>query len=130
MSYYNLLRQVFLMTWLWCIFAGFYLVAYSFWLPRILVSLPLVILALVVTLALGLGLLLEGFSRAIRLQTGSSLRGLPSRRTWILLGGVVLLAYVSVYLPPGGRVVAHWPLDLGITVMSGIIMVFYGVFNK
>jgi hypothetical protein len=118
------------MTWLWCIFAGFYLVAYSFWVPKIFSSLPLVILALFVTLALGSGLLFDGFSRAMQLQTGSSLRSLPMGRARRLLGGVVLLAYVSVYIPPGGWVVAHWPLDLGIAVVGGVIMIVYGIINK
>lgn len=130
MSYYYWLRQVFVMTWLWCIFAGFYLVAYSFWVPRILTSLPLVVLTLGVTLALGFGLLIDGFSGALSLQTGSNLRGLPIPRARRILGGMVLLAYVSVYVPPGGRVVAHWPLDLGITVVAGIIVVIYGLINK
>ena len=74
------------MTWLWCIFAGFYLVAYSFWVPKIFSSLPLVILALFVTLALGSGLLFDGFSRAMQLQTGSSLRSLPMGRAPALAG--------------------------------------------
>jgi hypothetical protein len=52
------------------------------------------------------------------------------KRVLRFLGGVALLAYVSVYLPPGGRIVAHWPLDLGITIAAGVIMVTYGAINK
>jgi hypothetical protein len=124
------LKQIFLMTWLWSIFAGFYLVAYAFWIPRLFSSLPIVVLAILVTLALGGSILADGFSRAMQLQTGAVTRVVPFVRARQLLGGLVLLAYVSVYLPPGGRIVAHWPLDLAITVLSGVILVAYGITGK
>jgi hypothetical protein len=125
------LKQIFQMTWLWSIFAGFYLVAYAFWVPRLFSSLPLVVLAIIVTLALGGSILADGFSRAMQLQTGkASSRKAPFLRATHLLGGLVLLAYVSVYLPPGGRIVAHWPLDLAITVLSGVIILAYGFIGE
>jgi hypothetical protein len=124
------LKQVLLMTWLWSIFAGFYLVAYAFWVPRLFSSLPVVVLVVLVTLALGGTILADGFSRAMQLQTGAALKAVPFVRARWAIGGLVLLAYVSVYLPPTGRIVAHWPLDLAITVVSGVVMLAYAVANK
>ena len=125
-----LAKQVFLMTWLWAIFAGFYLVAYVFWVPRLFSGLARrtgVVAA--VTLVLGAGFLLDGFLRALELQTSSPMRAVPLRRIRRFLGGALLLGYLLVYLPPQGRVVAHWPLDLAITLVSGVIMVVYGIMN-
>jgi len=124
------LKQLLLMTWLWSIFAGFYLVAYAFWVPRLFASLPVVVLVIMATLALGGSILVDGFSRALQLQSGRTARVIPFVRVRQLLGGLSLLAYVSVYLPPGGRVVAHWPLDLAITLASGLILVAYGIMDK
>jgi len=124
------LKQIFLMTWLWRIFAGFYLVAYAFWVPGLFSSLPLVVLVIVVTLAVGGSLLIDGFSRAMQLQTGRVPRMAPFVRVRQLFGGVALLSYPTVYLPPGGRIVAHWPLDLAITVVSGVMMIVYGITNQ
>jgi len=50
-------------TWLWSIFAGFYLVACSFWLPSLFSSLVVVIPAAALTLVLGLSFLYDGFRR-------------------------------------------------------------------
>jgi len=121
------LKQLFLMTWLWSAFAGFYLLAYTFWIPRLLASLPLVVLVLAGTLALGFSVLVDGFSEAVKLQTGRTSWRPPFVRVRRLAGGLALLVYGSVYLPSGGRVVAHWPLDLAITVVSGVVMVAHGV---
>jgi hypothetical protein len=57
------------------------------------------------------------------------MRAIPLRRVRRFLGGALLLAYLLVYLPPQGRIVAHWPLDLAITLVSGAIMVIYGIVN-
>ena len=121
----GVLKQLLLMNWLWSIFAGFYLVAYSFWVPRLLASLLVAALVTVVTLGLGLSLLADGFSGALQLQTGKGLAKVPLLRARELAGGLALLAYLSVYVPAGGRIVAHWPLDLAITLFSGLIMVAY-----
>jgi hypothetical protein len=119
--------QVFKMSWLWSIFAGFYLVAYTFWLPGLSTNLLVVIAAVVLTLVLGLSLLYDGFSAAVTLQGGPSVRALPLRRLRRLTGGELLIAYVPLYLPSQGRVVAHWPLDLAITVVSGAVMIAYAL---
>jgi len=119
------LKQIFLMTWLWSTFAGFYLVAYAFWVPGLFSSLPLAVLVVGVTLALGGSLLVDGFSRAMQLQTGTAPRAVPLLRARQLCGGLALLSYSTVYLPRGGRVVAHWPLDLAITLVSGLILIAY-----
>jgi hypothetical protein len=124
------LRQLFLMSWLWSIFAGFYLVAYAFWVPRLFTSLPLVVLLVLVSLALGGSLLADGFSTATRLQTGRSSGAVPFVRARQLLGGIALLSFSTVYLPPGGRVVAHWPLDLAITLVSAVTMIAYGLTGR
>jgi hypothetical protein len=126
----DVLRQVFLMSWLWSIFAGFYLVAYVFWVPSLFVSLAEVIVVAAVTLVVGAGLLQDGFLRAVELQTGTKIRALPLRRIRRFVGGALLLGYLQVYIPPQGRIVAHWPLDLAITAVSGVIMVVYGIVNK
>lgn len=125
-----IIRQLFLMTWLWAIFAGFYLAAYAFWVPRLFSSLPAILTVEGVTLLLAAGFLLDGFLRALELQTAAHLRVIPAKRARRLLGGALLLGFLQVYLSPQGRVVAHWPLDLAITAVSGAIMVAYGVMNS
>jgi hypothetical protein len=120
---------IFRMTWLWSIFAGFYLVAYTFWVPGLFTNLLVVIGAVGLTLLLGLGFLFDGFSTALALQGGPPARALPVRRLRRFAGGGLLLVYWLVYVPPQGRIVAHWPLDLAITVVSGIVMLAYGVQN-
>jgi hypothetical protein len=124
-----LIGQVFRMTWLWAIFAGFYLVAYVFWVPQLFGSFLIIVAVAAVTLVLGAGFLLDGFLRALELQTSVPMRAIPLRRVRRFLGGALLLAYLLVYLPPQGRIVAHWPLDLAITLVSGAIMVIYGIVN-
>ncbi|MGI0092105.1 MAG: hypothetical protein ACREBS_10380 [Nitrososphaerales archaeon] len=124
------IRRLFLMTWLWVIFAGFYLVAYAFWVPSLFSNLAVMIAVLVVTLVLGASQLLDGFRRAIQLQYAEVSRSLPFKRVWQFLAGIVLLGYVLVYVPPSGRIVAHWPLDLGITIVSGIVIIVYSIWNK
>jgi hypothetical protein len=118
------------MTWLWVIFAGFYLVAYGFWVPHLFSNLAMMIAVLIVTLVLGGSQLLDGFQRAIQLQYAVVSRGLPNRRVWHFFAGTLLLGYAFVYVPPDGRIVAHWPLDLGITVVSGITIIAYSILNK
>lgn len=130
MTVSELIRQVFLMSWFWATVAGFYLVAYVFWVPRLFSSLSLVILVAAVTLVVGVGLLQDGFLRAIELQTGRAFVQLPLRRVRRFVGGAMLLGYLQVYIPPQGRLVAHWPLDLGITAVSGVIMLVYGLMNR
>lgn len=126
----GLATRVFLMTWLWAIFAGFYLVAYAFWVPHLFSSIVAIIAVIAVTLVLGFGLLYDGFEAALGLDEGRPITPLPGRRARRFLGGLVLLAYVAVYIPPTGRIVAHWPLDLAITVVSGVVMIVYGIINK
>jgi hypothetical protein len=124
------IRRVLLMTWLWVIFAGFYLVAYAFWVPRLFNNTSAIIGAMILTLVLGGGQLLDGFRRAMELQHSELSRPLPHRRIWHFLSGAILLGFVLVYFPPSGRIVAHWPLDLAITVASGMLMIAYSILNK
>jgi hypothetical protein len=114
--------QIFSMSWLWSIFAGFYLVAYTLWVPTLFSNLVLATATAGLTLILGLAFLYDGFSGAISLQGGSPPRALQLRRLRRFVGGGLLLAYLLVYIPPQGRIVAHWPLDLAITVLSGAVM--------
>lgn len=125
----EVLVQTLRMSWLWCIFAGFYLVAYAFWVPGLFGSGLLAALLILVAVGLGGSLLYDGFSNALALQTGRRGGGLalPFGRARVALGGAVLLAFVDVYLPPSGRIVAHWPLDLAITVVSGLVLLYYAV---
>lgn len=118
---------VFKMTWLWSIFAGFYLIAYVFWLPELFSNLVVAILAAAVTVVLGLSFLYDGFSTAVALQGGGAAKPLPLSRLRRLSGGGLLLVYLPVYIPTQGRIVPHWPLDLAITMLSGAIMVVYGI---
>ena len=126
----SLIKQIFLMRWLWKIIAGFYLVAYAFWVPSMFSRRTSVFLVISLTLILGLGLLADGFSKAFELEYGSRALVLPFRRQREALGGLLLLGYLSVYAPPGGRIVAHWPLDMAITLLSGAVMLAYSIFDK
>lgn len=121
----GLIKKIFLMRWLWDIFAGFYLVAYAFWVPALFSNLPIVVLVILLTLILGLGLLIDGFSRALELEYRDRLPNLPFRRAREALGAVFLFGYLLVYIPPGGRIVAHWPLDMAITLLAGVVMLAY-----
>ncbi len=78
-----------------------------------------------ITLIAGLGLLYDGFSKALELDTGKANTILPVIRLWRILGAILLFGYLLVYIPPEGRVVAHWPLDLVITLVAGIVMLVY-----
>jgi hypothetical protein len=81
-----------------------------------------------VTLVLGAGLLLDGFSRALKLQGGgTSMRTLPLTRPRRAAGGILLLAFLAVYIPASGRIVAHWPLDFAITLLAGGMMLAYAI---
>jgi hypothetical protein len=125
----DLIKKIFLMDWLWKIFAGFYLVAYAFWVPALFDSLPLIVLVISATLILGLGLLADGFSKALELEYRIPALALPFRRIWLTLGAVFLFGYLMVYIPPGGRVVAHWPLDLAITLLSAAVLLAYAIWD-
>jgi Na+-driven multidrug efflux pump len=92
----------FKMTWLWSVFAGFYLVAYCFWLPSLFSSPVVVILAAALTLVLGLSLVYDGFSAAVALQGGPATKPLSLMRLRRMAGGGLLLAYLLVYAPRKG----------------------------
>ena len=130
MSRVSPMSSILRMTWLWSIFAGFYLVAYTFWVPTLFANLALVIAIAGLTLVLGFGFLYDGFSTAMALQGSPPARALPVERLRRFAGGGLLLAYTLVYIPPHGRIAAHWPLDLAITVVSGVIMLVYGIKNQ
>ena len=118
-------RDIFLMQWLWTIFAGFYLVAYTFWIPGMFNRIFLKISIFAITLIIGGGLLAEGFLRAMEPDSGSVMPELPFKQIWMVLGGVLLLGYLSVYISPKGRIVAHWALDMVITLVAGVVMLAY-----
>jgi hypothetical protein len=113
------------MRWLWSIFAGFYLVAYTFWVPNLFNNFLMIITVFVVTLIVGLSLVIDGFSKALELDTGKAVLTLPVVWLWRLIGAIFLFGYLLVYIPPEGRIVAHWPLDLAITLVAGIVMLAY-----
>ena len=126
----DLIKRVFKIKWLWTIFAGFYLVAYAFWVPNIFNNVITVILLIAITLIVGFGLLLDGFSRAYELDNGGVLPDLPFKRLWWFAGAILLFCYLLVYIPPTGRIVAHWPLDLAITLLAGLVILAYGILDK
>ena len=119
------IKEIFLMRWLWSIFAGFYLVAYTFWVPGMFKSVFLKISVFAVTLIIGGGLLAEGFLTAMALDSGAIMPELPFKHIWMALGGVLLLGYLSVYISPRGRMVPHWSWDMVITLITGVIMLAY-----
>jgi hypothetical protein len=125
----GLIKKISLMRWLWGIFAGFYLVAYVFWVPAMLDRLLFVVLVASLTLILGLSLLVDGFSRALELEYMEKPPALPFKRAREALGAIFLFGYLLVYLPPGGRIVAHWPLDMAITLLAGIIILVYAIWD-
>ena len=119
--------EIFLMRWLWSIFAGFYLIAYTFWVPGLFNNRLTIISVFAVTLVTGLGLLTDGFLRAMELESGTTMPSLPFKQLWMVLGAVLLFGYLLVYIPPKGRIVAHWPWDLVVTFVSGVVMLAYGL---
>lgn len=127
MSLLDFVSRIFFMRWLWSMFAGFYLVAYTFWIPNLFNEILIIISLSIITLIIGGGLLLEGIRRALSLekQNTDNISSLPRIRLWWLIGGFLLIGYTLVYIPQEGRVVAHWPLDLAITVESAIIILTY-----
>ena len=124
---FQFLKRIFLMKWLWSLFASFYLVAYAFWIPTLFENLLITISLLSMTLIVGGGLLLEGLWRVLDLENNSkrNMPTLPRMRIWWLAGGILLIGYLLLYLPQEGRIVAHWPLDLAITTIAAIIMLMY-----
>ena len=117
------IREIFLLRWLWSLFAGFYLLAYTFWIPNLFDNLIISIPLAAVTLLLAMGLMLEGFWRALDLKRKTNdMPILPQRRLWQIFGGILLLGYLLVYVPPEGRIVAHWALDLAITIVAATMM--------
>ncbi len=121
----DIFKKVFLMRWLWSIFAGFYLVAYTFWIPGLFNSLLMAMVVFAITLIVGLGLVADGFSKALELDSGNARETLPAIWLWRVSGAILLFGYLLVYIPPEGRIVAHWPLDLLITLGAGIVMFAY-----
>lgn len=122
---FEFFRDIFLMLWLWNIFAGFYLIAYTFWVPRMFTKIFLKISVFAITLIIGGGLLAEGFLRAMALDGGAIMPELPFKHIWMAFGGVLLLGYLWVYISPKGRIVAHWALDMVITLVAGVVMLAY-----
>ena len=128
------LREVYRLRDLWCIFAGFYLIAYSFWWPSLLGGAPLALFVAIVVFVAGLDLLFEGFSRAVFLFSHVKPHQLwyfnwvhKYSRVRFGLYGTLLLTHLVLYIPDIGRIVAHWPLDLVITALAGGILVSYSV---
>lgn len=124
------IKKIFQMRWLWSIFAGFYLLVYVLWVPRLFsTNLSMMISVGVITLIFGLSLLVDGFFRACELNKSPSMPDLPFKRLFRFGGAALLLGYLLIYVPPYGQImaVAHWPLDLAITVVSGFAMLIYGI---
>ncbi len=128
---FDLIQRIFFMRWLWSLFSSFYLIAYTFWIPTLFDNSLIIILLSSVTLIVGGGLFLEGLWRVLELEKNSSknMPVIPRIRVWWLIGGILLIGYLLVYIPQEGRLVAHWPLDLAITVIAAIIMLSYSVIS-
>ena len=125
---FSFVQKIFFMRWLWSLFGAFYLIAYTFWVPTLFDDLLIIIPLSAITLIVGGGLLLEGLLRALELEKNNrekNMPRLPRVRIWWFIGGILLIGYLLVYIPEEGRIVAHWPLDLAITVIAAIIMLIY-----
>ena len=124
------IKEFFRLRWLWTLFAGFYLLAYTFWIPTLFDDLLIIIPLSAITLIVGGGLLLEGLWRVLELEKNNrSMPTLPQIRIWWMIGGILLIGYLLVYIPQEGRLVAHWPLDLAITVVAAIITLSYSAMS-
>jgi len=125
------IKEFFLLRWLWALFAGFYLLAYTFWIPTLFDDLLIIIPLSAITLIVGGGLLLEGLWRVLEIEKNNSrsMPTLPRIRIWWMIGGILLIGYLLVYIPQEGRLVAHWPLDLAITVVAAIITLSYSAMS-
>ncbi len=123
----NLVIRILKTKWLWSIISGFYLVAYAFWVPNLFsANLPAMILVLAITLIVGFALLAEGFLEAKGSGKNSDTPNLPLKKLWRFAGAVSMFGYLLVYIPPEGRIVAHWWLDMATTVFAGLMMLIYG----
>ena len=123
-----MLRYYSMYRWLIAYFAGFYLLAYAFWVPHLFNNDWIIVIPTIAgTVILGMGLMAEGNWRVYELAKKTKQRKLPMRWLWQILGGTTLLIYVAVYIPEEGRVVAHWPLDLAITIIAGALIIVYGI---
>lgn len=126
----DFLKNILQIKWLWSVIAGFYLVAYAFWVPNLFsTNTPAMIAVLAITLTVGFALLADGFLRAYEIENGSAMPILPFKRIWRFAGAVCLLVYLLVYIPPEGRIVSHWPLDMATTVIAGFVMLVYGILD-
>ena len=132
MDLIDLVIRILKIKWLWSVLAGFYLVAYAFWVPNLFsTNLPVMISVFVITVIVGLALLADGFFRAYELDKNPAMPVLPLKRLWQFGGAVLLSGYLLIYIPPYGQImaVAHWPLDLAITIVSGLAMLIYCIFD-
>lgn len=121
--------KIFLIHWLWEVFAGFYLVTYTFWIPAIFSSILAQLLIASLNLIIGMSLLIEGFSRALELEYGMAALTLSFKRIREALGAFLLFGYLLIYAKPRGRLVPHWPLDMVITFLTGAIMLAYAIWD-
>lgn len=125
----SLIKKIFLIHWLWEVFAGFYLVTYTFWIPALFNSIFAQLLIASLNLIIGMSLLIEGFSRALELEYGMVALTLPFKRIREALGAFLLFGYLLIYAIPRGRLVPHWPLDMVITFLTGTIMFAYAIWD-
>lgn len=130
-DFLDIIKKAFQKRWLWSTLAGFYLLVYALWVPSLFNDLPVMISVLALTVITGLGLLADGFFRASELNKGPAMPDLPFKRLWRFGGAMLLAGYLLIFIPPYGqiRAVAHWPLDLAITVISGLAMLGYGILD-
>ncbi len=124
----DFLKKILQIKWLWSVIAGLYLVAYAFWVPDLFsTNMYAMIAVLAITLIVGFALLADGLLRAYELEKGSAMPELPFKKIWKFVGAVSLLVYLLVYIPPEGRIVSHWLLDMATTVFAGLILMVYGI---
>ena len=116
------------MQWLWTIFSSFYLIAYALWIPILFENIFVMTPILITTLGIGGGLLVEGAWRILEFEKNiTKMPTLPQLGIWQFVGGVFLSGFLTVYIPDEGRDVAHWPLDLAITAIAGILILIYPI---
>lgn len=109
----------------WDLIGAFYLLAYAFWAPfDNLHVINVMVRGVTATFALTLGIranlpsIYDESERKFPFQIN-----LLSR----IGGGIALLLWSLIYIPESNRVVAHWPLDLIVTLLAGVILVYTGI---
>ena len=107
----------------WDLIGAFYLLAYAFWTPfdvfviDFMVRWPTVTFAVLLGIRANLPSIYDEAERKFPFQINLPRIG----------GGIALLLWSLIYIRESNRIVAHWPLDLIVTLLAGVILVYTGI---